>query len=98
MGGKKMSHEAIKEIKVPKDKKARLKFYIKEKADIESKIAALEKEATKEKSEADEEAEVKAADDVAKKKALEEAKAKEKAEAEAIAKKAAEDKAKKNKK
>ncbi len=92
-----MSHEAIKETKVPTDKKAKLKYYVKEKADIESKIAALEKEFAKESVEAEEEAEVKAADDAAKKKALEKAETKEKAEAEAIAKKAAEDKAKKNK-
>ncbi len=44
-----MSHEPVKEIRVPKDKKAKLKYYIKEKADIESKIATLEKEDAKEK-------------------------------------------------
>ena len=97
MGGKKMSHEAIKEIKVPKDKKAKLKYYKKEIVDIEGKIAALEKEGAKEKAEADEEAEVKAADDATKKKPTEEAEAKQKAEGEALAKKAGEDKAKKNK-
>ncbi len=93
-----MSHEAIKEIRVPIDKKAKLKYYKKEIVDIEGKIAALEKEFAKEKAESDEEAEVKAADDAAKKKSLEATEAKQKAEAEAIAKKAAEDKAKKNKK
>ena len=90
-----MSHEPIKEIRVPKDKKARLKYYLKEKKDIEGKIVDLEKEAAKDKVESDEEAEVKAADDAAKKKALEEQEAKEKVEIEAT-KKAAE--AKKNKK
>ena len=95
MGGKKMSHEPVKEIRVPKDKKQKLKYYLKEKKDIEGKIADLEKEAATEKVEADEEAEVKATDDAAKKKALEESEDKQKAEAEAIAKKAAEAKAKK---
>lgn len=69
MGGrKKMSREPVKElVKVPEGTKEKLKFYKKEKVDIEAKIAIIEKEYVAEEVEDKEESEVKKVDDAAKK-------------------------------